>query len=288
MFEKILVATDLSQASGCLVQCIAELKSLGLKQVVLAHVVYVANTPGLETLLETEAKPELDLQRSLLEEQGIETAIALELGVPAHDLNDLAQRHGVDAIIIGSRGRGLARSALGSVSFKVLQYTRHPVFLARIDVTGEGDQCHLSVCRWLFQRILFPTDFSDTSERAAAYLEDIVRETGAAVTLLHVLDVQHAHRRLSSDSIKEQKSLDMRRLEAIGERLEKSGSKVTIEWTSGSPSEEIVKRTGSEDCSLVVMGNQGTGLFHEIMLGSVAHEVARSAKTPVLFIPAAV
>ncbi len=287
MFEKVLIATDLSPASGCLIQCVAELKALGLKRAVLAHVVYVANTPGLETLLEREAKPELDLQKGLLEEQGIETAIALELGVPAHDLNDLAGRHGVDAIIIGSRGRGLARSALGSVSFKVLQYAVRPVFLARIDVTGEGDRCRLSVCRRLFQRILFPTDFSDASERAVAYLEDIVRETGAAVTLLHVFDTHHAHRHLSPDRIKEQKSLDMRRMEAIRERLEGSGREVTIEWASGSPSGEIVKRTGSDDCSFVVMGNQGTGFFREAMLGSVAHEVARQAKTPVLFIPAA-
>ncbi|MBE0429806.1 MAG: universal stress protein, partial [Thermoleophilia bacterium] len=119
MFEKILIATDLSPAADCLVQCAAELKAIGLKQAVLAHVVYVANTPGLEDLLMEKAGPRLEHQKSLLEEQGIEVVTAMELGMPAYDLDILAERHDVATILIGSRGHGLARSALGGVSFKL-------------------------------------------------------------------------------------------------------------------------------------------------------------------------
>jgi nucleotide-binding universal stress UspA family protein len=108
MFEKILIATDLSPASDCLVQCAADLKTIGMKQAVLAHVVYVANTPGLEDMLMEKAKPRLEHQKSLLVEQGIKVATVQELGIPADDLSDLAEWHDVAAILISSRGLGLA------------------------------------------------------------------------------------------------------------------------------------------------------------------------------------
>lgn len=285
MFEKILIATDLSPASDCLVQCAAELKALGLKRAVLAHVIYVANTPGLEVLLEEKAKLQLEHQKGVIEKQGIKVTISMELGIPASDLSDLAERHDVSAILIGSRGRGLARSALGGVSFKLLQITRRPVFLSRINMLGEGDQRRLSVCLRAFEKILFPTDFSDTSERAFAYLENIVKECRAAVTLLHVLEKQHtAH--LTRQGIEEQKSLDMRRLEEMKQHLDNIGSHAVIEWASGIPGEEIVNRARGGSFSLIVMGNQGRGFFREALFGSVANEVARTAEIPILFIPA--
>lgn len=285
MFEKILIASDLSPAADCLIQCAAELKALGLKQAVLAHVVYVANTPGLEDLLMEKAKPQLEHQQSLLERQGIEVTTVQELGIPADDLSDLADQHDVSAILIGSRGHGLARSALGSVSFKLLQIARRPVFLSRINVLGEGDQCRISVCLRPFENILFPTDFSDTSERAFAYLENICKESRPAVTLLHVLEDQHTTH-LSRQAMEEQKSLDMRRLEEMKQHLDKLGSQAIIEWVNGSPGEEIVNRARKGSFSLIVMGNQGKGFFREALFGSVANEVARSAEIPVLFIPA--
>ena len=285
MFEKILIATDMSPAADCLVQCAAELKTHELRQAVLAHVVYVANTPGLEELLKEKARPQLERQKKLLEKQGIAVDIALELGIPAHDLEDLADRHGADAILIGSRGHGLARSALGGVSFKLLQITRHPVFLSRINVEGEGDQCRISVCIRPFEKILFPTDFSDTSERAFSYLLNICKEGVPAVTLIHVMESQYAVH-VPKESLEEQKTLDLERLRSMEEQLERLGCRVSTEWVSGSPGDKIVDMTKTGNYSLVVMGNHGKGLFREALFGSVANEVARGAEVPVLFIPA--
>jgi nucleotide-binding universal stress UspA family protein len=284
MLEKILIATDFSPASDCLVQCAAELKTLGLKKAVLAHVIYVANTPGLEDMLKAEVQSHAERQKKLLEEQGIEVVTAIELGIPARDLNDLAERHDAAAILIGSRGRNLLRSALGSVSFRLLQITNRPVFLARINVLGEGEACSISVCRQSFRCILFATDFSNASERAFGFLETIVRQSKAAVTLLHVLDRQHVEIHLSRGGIEEQEALDRRRLEEMRKRLEALGSEVEIDWLIGLPAEEIVARSKGERFSLVVMGNHGKGFFRAA-LGSVANEVARRAETPVLFGP---
>jgi len=65
MFRKMLVCTDLSPASDALIQCVGKLKSLGMKEVALTHVIYVANTPGLEEMLAEDARPILERQKKL-------------------------------------------------------------------------------------------------------------------------------------------------------------------------------------------------------------------------------
>jgi hypothetical protein len=80
MLEKVLITTDFSPATDCLLRCVGELKALGLQRAVLAHVIYVANTPGLEDRLEAENAPELRRQKELLESQGIEVTTELHLG----------------------------------------------------------------------------------------------------------------------------------------------------------------------------------------------------------------
>lgn len=285
MLNKILIATDFSPASDCLLQsAVSELKKLGLKQVVLAHIIYVANTPGLDDLLKKEAAPELERQKNLLTGAGIEVVVELGSGIPAHEIDALASAHGVDAILIGSRGRSLANLNLGRVSFKLLQLTGHPVFLARINKQGEGDSCKFSVRSDSFSHILFPTDFSRTSERAFHYLENIVREYKAKATLLHVYDAEY-HEYLSPEGIEEQRSFDGKRLEEMKQRLIALGGQVSVEFAVGHPAEEIIARTKNGQASLVIMGNHGKGFIKEAIFGSVANEVARQAEAPVFFIP---
>jgi nucleotide-binding universal stress UspA family protein len=294
MFEKILIATDFSPASDCLIDCAAELKSFGLKQAVLAHVIYVANTRGLEDMLKAQAPVHLEPQKRRLEEQGIEVETAFEFGIPARDLNALAEKHDVSAILIGSRGHNLLKSTLGGVSFRLLQTARRPVLLSRVDVTGEGDSCSVAVCGELFSNILFATDFSDAAQRAFGYVEEIAREFKPKITLVHVFARNYAEMPLTEIALEKQKALDLRRieekkkrLEEMKARLEEHGSSVEISWKTGVASKEIIAISRQGSFSLVVMGNHGKGFFREALLGSVANDVIRRADAPVLLVPSA-
>jgi nucleotide-binding universal stress UspA family protein len=288
MFEKMLIATDVSPASDCLLQCAGQLKAIGLKQAVLAHVLYVANTPGLEDALAAEASAVLIRQKQALEEQGIEVTVETPLGIPARTLNDLAERHDVDAILIGSRGRGVVqRALLGSVAFKVLQIARRPVFLARVQLIGEGDACRFMLCRKLFEKILFPTDFSETAEHAARQVEQMAAELRVAVTLLLVQDQTQREAHLARQQAEEQSTIDRRHLDALGQRLASRGVQVETELIEGNPREEILRHAAAGGHSLIVMGMQGKGYLRDTLLGSLAHEIACRAELPVLFFPAA-
>ena len=282
MFKKMLVCTDLSSASDALIQCVEELRSIGLEEIVLTHVIYVANTPGLEEMLAEEAGNVLERQKKLLEDQGIRVLLEMPFGLPAHTLNETAEKHDVSAILIGSHCTGILQAAaLGSVSGKLLHQTRRPVFLARNAILDEG-KCEV-VCRKMFAKVLLPTDFSETAERALGYLGKITMQTGCPVTVMHVIEEK------DDDPAGVQRREEEARflLEAEKRRLKTLGAaEVTIELVQGKPAEEIIGRAKEGDFSIIVMGGQGKGFLKEVFLGSVANEVARHAGVPLLFIPA--
>lgn len=283
MFRKMLICTDLSPASNALIQCVEELKGVGMEEVVLTHVIYVANTPGLEEMLAEEARPAIERQKKILEDQGIRVLIEMPFGLPAHTLNEIAEKHDVSAILIGSHGKGILHAAtLGSVSAKLLHQTRRPVLLARIAIL-EGEKCHLA-CGKLFSNILFPTDFSEITERALNCLGKIATETKCPVTILHVLEEKPADEATAKRREEDCHSLldaKKHRLEAFG------GAEVGIELAAGEPAKEIIARAKEGSFSLIVMGNQGKGFMKELFLGSISSVVARHAGVPVLLIPAA-
>jgi nucleotide-binding universal stress UspA family protein len=286
MFNKILLATDLSPASDILIQCAGEMKGLGLEEVTLAHIIYVAHTPGLEGGLAKEARPYLEHQKEVLEKQGIKVIVEMPLGIPAQTLHDLAEKHDVAAIVVGSHGWGVTASmALGSVSSRLLQITQRPVLLAHTKLIEDKEEC-LRKCRNIFAHVIYPTDFSDTAERAFACLETVVSALKCAVTLMRVREHARALPHLAH-RLEELRYLDSTRLERMKVRLESLGAAhVTIELPAGTAGKEIIKMAKAKDCSLILMGTSGKGLVREIVLGSVAHHVAHHAEQPVLFVPA--
>lgn len=302
MFEKVLIATDFSPASDTLIDCAAQLKPFGVKQAVLVHVVCTAYTRGiedahskrLEEMFKAQATAHLAPQKKRLEEQGIEVETVLDSGIPARDLNLIADRYDVSAILIGSRGHGLVKkAALGSVSFRLLQTARRPVFLSRSHGPGEGEEeGRAGRCGQLFSKILFATDFSDASEQAFGYVEGLAREFKSDITLIHVFGRSYKEIPLTASGMKKQDDIERRRiekkkarLEQMKEQLEALGSRVAIDWKTGEPAKEIVSKCAEGHFTLTVMGNHGVGFFREALLGSVANDVARRAEVPVLLIP---
>ncbi len=285
MFRKMLVCTDLSPASDALIQCVSELKTVGMEEAILAHVIYVANTPGLEEKLAEKARPLIERQKEALEAQGVKVTVEMPFGLPAHALNETAEKHDVSAVLIGSHGKGILQTVvLGSVSAKLLHKSRRPILLARIALL-EGGKCQL-VCGKMFNKILFPTDFSETSNRAFSYLEKLIEATRSRVTIMHVHD-ELSVKTASPEQLREIEKYAANLIEPLIARLEVLGSvRVTSALCSGNPSHEIVSMAKEGNCSIIIMGSQGKGLAREVVMGSVAKEVARHAGVPVLLIPA--
>jgi nucleotide-binding universal stress UspA family protein len=70
--------------------------------------------------------------QDLLRQADVPFESELLTGEPAHTLLEAGERHDCDAVVMGARGRGLARSALlGSVSQAVLHGSPVPVTIVR-------------------------------------------------------------------------------------------------------------------------------------------------------------
>lgn len=287
MLANIIVTTDGSEASDRMVECAAGLQRVGGRTAVLVHVFNVRDVGGLYASLQNYMLPKLEKQADLLRKAGFQVDIQTPLGFPAYEINRLARQRSASLIVVGSHGASMAKDVLlGSTAQALLHHLAFPTLLVRLEIAEEngGRRCR-AICGDMFQRILFPTDFSDIAEHALLYLEHLLHETQSQVTLLHVQDKTRIEPHLKH-RLEEFNEIDIERLEGIQMRLERCGaSSVEKEIVYGSPTQIILERARGGNFTLILMGSQGKGFFQEVFLGSVANNVARLAPLPVLFIP---
>ncbi len=288
MLSNIVVASDGSEASDRMIECVSGLVRVGSERATLVHVFNVRDVGGLYASLQEFMLPKLKKEADILRAVGFEVDVQTPLGFPAYEINRIASDRSASLIIVGSLGASLVGDVLlGSTANSVLQSAQFPILLVRLEMVQEngGRRCR-AACQDYFKHILFPTDFSNNAEHAFLYLEHIVRETKAHVTLLHVQDESKIARHLK-DRLDEFNQIDAERLEGMKLRLEQCGAaSVTMEIPYGSPTKIILDRTRSNVFSLVVMGSQGRGFIEEVFLGSIANNIARFAPLPALFVPA--
>lgn len=139
---KILLPVDGSQASLDAVRHALTLLANGLTaRFVLANVQEPATLYELVTAHDPEVLQQvsdgagahlLEPAEALLRGAGAEWEREIASGDPAHVLAEMIERHGIDAVVMGARGIGAARSAVaGSVSHWLLTHCTVPVTVVR-------------------------------------------------------------------------------------------------------------------------------------------------------------
>ncbi len=120
-------------------------------------------------------------------------------------------------------------------------------------------------------RIVCATDFSAPASRAAAVAHAWARQLGAELVLLHV---DRARGRTAATP-------DLERLAAeLG-----PGARVGTQLRWGSPAREIVQYAEYGGADMIVLGSHGHAGPSDVVLGSVAERVARTAPCPVVLVP---
>jgi len=141
------------------------------------------------------------------------------------------------------------------------------------------------------KRILVPTDFSPTAERAFRLALDISKKTKGMIILYHAYKPE----KNEAVSTAEKREMYNKQAEfALGKKLQRLKKKVT-EGAGDIPISTVVGRTPTVDnilgfaehnhMDLIVMGTQGAGGLRRTIVGSVASKVAELADIPVLLVP---
>lgn len=141
------------------------------------------------------------------------------------------------------------------------------------------------------RRLLVPTDFSADAMKAVTYSVEIARKAGAAIYLLHVVE-------LVTDRIRQPYSLHDRlhdeimtarrqELNTLREELIDAYPDLTIETklANGNITTTILEHAEKLKIDIIVMGTQGAGGLKEVLWGTVTASIIRRTKIPVLAVP---
>jgi nucleotide-binding universal stress UspA family protein len=268
MYDTILVPTDGSDVAG-----VASTQAVSLAERFGASVHALSVR---EDGADDGAEAAVDAVAERAADAGVDaTTAVVDAAETVHrTVLDYAADHDADCIVMGTHGRtGLDRYLLGSVAERTLRESPVPVLTVHEDTVVDRD----------LDAILVPTDGSDCSETAAAHAADLAAATGAALHIVHVVDLGVLPVDGSGALLDELQQAGRRALESVIDRADEVDvSSVQASVLSGTPYRAIVDYADSEGVDLVVMGTHGRTGFDRYLLGSVTERVVRLSDQPVL------
>ena len=137
------------------------------------------------------------------------------------------------------------------------------------------------------KKILWPTDFSSSAQKALPYVASLTMQYGAEIHVLYVIeDIAHHESWYGDFDIAHINKLMQwadksanKRLNQICEKYFEGCPMYIKHIAVGDPAQEILKLIDKEKVDLVVMASKGEkGLFH---FGSVTEKVLKNSPIPV-------
>lgn len=289
--RRILCPVDLSDFSPpVLAHAVALARLYGAEVTVLYVFGASLPPPGQTTdagwLMQTEARQPITAALESLvapfAAHGDAPSLRTADGATATEIIRHARDLDADMIVMGTHGRsGFDRFTLGSVTEKVLRKASCPVLTlppgaARVVEAVE------------YRHILWPTDFSQPSERALELAVSLAARANGVILGLHVVETLGtdplpadspeyitAFRQYQRDSAKAALHDLVRQHEAAGCRIDET---VVL----GKPYQEILRVAAERNADVIVIGVRGRGSIDLTLFGSTTNQVVRRATCPVM------
>jgi nucleotide-binding universal stress UspA family protein len=284
--KNILFATDFSPAAvAAFPYAVALAEEFGAK-LFAVH----AKTPENYALPTTEVWPIAnaqlerdtdDLKRTLREiHPAFESEVIIGEGGVAAVVEAIAKEKKADLIILGTSGRrGIGKFILGSTAEEVLRHATCPVLTVGPHVAASAPHDKK------FRKILYATDFSETTPLAVAYAIGLVHEHAAHLTLLHVIEQPKASELVTPQELE---GAAMNRLNLYVEHEPGLAFPPKVMIAHGAPAEKILEVAEREKAELIVLGvrkNSDTLRASHLPV-AIAHKVISQAACPVLTVRA--
>lgn len=292
MFGRVLFPTDFSAYSDAVLACLPDLKTAGLREVVLLSVIRPSDVPMPETINRESLDfwrwslgEKLNIAKMALEGKGLRVLTRIEYGSPAELIVRIAEEERVNLIVLGAQGATAAQELLiGSTAYEVIRRATLPVLLEKFEVIRElGHVKCRQVCENIFQRVLHPTDFSECADAAFQVVKRLKAVGAQEVIVLHVQD-ERVMKQRPSEQLAEFDRHDTERLEALCRSLRMFGLDAQSLLRHGIPFRETLKVADEIEASLIVLGSQGRSAVREMIAGSTFENVVRLCRQPVLVI----
>ena len=295
--DRVVVGMDFSQPAEEAARWTARHFAPGA-EIVLVHVVAVPEPPRFfkgkfpprATVIETARAGADRRMRELSTSLGAERIwIEIREGNPAEQIDAVATEYDADVVVVGPHG---ARPGLwdrpGGTAEKLLREAKHAVLLA----ANPGDRTP--------RRLLVPVDESPATNSVLGWARFLAERSATEITLLHIVSSTMLNDLLSAgavisgvmvpvpDEVLTNAEMDAGSwLQEVASEAGLDRPGVNTQVKAGDPADLILAAAERVDAELIVMGSSAHGL-RAALLGSVAREVLRSAKRPVLVVRATV
>lgn len=141
-----------------------------------------------------------------------------------------------------------------------------------------------------FERVMIAVDGSATSKRAVRVGHGLAKQFGAAIALVHVLDIAKGLSPelgiVDSRIVDELRVMGLEVLDRYSQEISPAGECAVIPVTrvirEGNPASEIVRAADDWRADVIVIGTHARGPVARFLLGSTAEAVVRRAHCPVL------
>lgn len=137
--------------------------------------------------------------------------------------------------------------------------------------------------------ILVPTDFTEPSDMALAYAEELAERFDASIVLLHVSEVPtigivDAPGMVTRDLINSMEEISVRGLERLIEKHQRPGLTIKPMVKVGDTIQQIEEAAAEVGADLICMGTHRRSGLRRALLGSTAESLVRKSSVPVLTI----
>jgi nucleotide-binding universal stress UspA family protein len=149
----------------------------------------------------------------------------------------------------------------------------------------------------MFEKALYPTDFSEVSKKAIDYLKSLKKAGLKQVIIVRVINDKRIDciskgfamagketSRFLKDVYDELLEEAFSAVKPIESELENVGLEVKVRIERGVPHSKILQVAEEEEVSAIVLGSHGRSNLSDMLLGSVSSHVIRHCRQPVLVI----
>jgi nucleotide-binding universal stress UspA family protein len=298
MLHRIVLPLDgsqLSQAALPLTRTLAERTGAG---VTLVSVIdpprdfYIAPQDSSSTRLRPKdvehlADEEIRLQNYLDQVattfEGVRVSTDVRLGNAAEEIIEAAEAAPGSAIVMASHGRsGIGRLLLGSVTTRVVQATRLPVFVIRASEDSRAEYGKQKV-----DHVAIALDGSELAERALDQAYGIFGNN-VRYTLIRIVEPITAGQSFSSEMVanyeREAREIADEYLSERAQMLTQKGASVSADVRVTQPAAGITQIAGEFGADVIAMSTHGRSGFGRFLMGSVAERVLHDADRPVMMV----
>jgi len=288
MYDTILVPTDGSEGAEAAARHTLHLATAFDSQI---HLLSVVDERSYSSAL-ADLDPTIGDQREQFGQQATETVdhleelvsdpsvtchTAVEHGIPHEAIQSYVAEHNIDLVSMGTHGRtGLDRLLLGSVTERVVRTSDVPVLTTR----HEPDD------RSSYDRILIPTDGSESATAAIDHGIAIAERFDATVHALSVVDVSALAGAYDVgpgpdllDSLEEGCE---QAVAVVENECENRDVDIVTDVVQGTPYRTIREYVDDEGIDLITMGTHGRTGLERYLIGSVTERTVRTSDVPVL------